>query len=415
MRVEVVSWANCQMYSQTLFFALMALGFYFQAVENTIGEAPMRSSKTKAGSAAVPAWRSPWLWISAVCLGISLLTYPTCMGFVVVLLAIDVFFLKRLSALPKNWWQQQSVLLEKIPFVLVTAIGASTTLLARAHMSGRWAESVDMSHFGWAERVAQASYIWTYYLWRPFWPVNLGPVYTRLVTFQPTEWIFLLSGAVVIGGTVLLFLRRDRWPLLFALWICHLVLLVPMLGLTEHPHYSSDRYNYIESILWSVLAAFALAALWRSRWRWTGGIAIALAGVLAFLSIAQVPLWRTKITFYQGSIDQLLREGNKIDRGWAGLQYSWLGLSFAEESRVEEAVDSFSRALKITPEQTQARENLLSLCVKPESARRVLTCLQTSIQKDPTNGIWHFVFAIVLEQQHRIDEAMDEYTNIRAP
>jgi len=46
--------------------------------------------------------------------------------------------------------------------------------------------------------------------------------------------VLLVSGAV--------WWKRREWPGLAALWMCHLVLLVPTLGLTEHPYFKI-RYS----------------------------------------------------------------------------------------------------------------------------------------------------------------------------
>jgi len=110
----------------------------------------------------------------------------------------------------------------------------------------------------------QAFYVWAYYLWKPWAPFHLSPVYTTLVQFNPNHWPFRLSAALVVGITWLLFWKRRQWPWAVALWVSHLALLVPALGLTERPHFTSDRYDYLPGLIWAVIIA---AALWRLRAR----------------------------------------------------------------------------------------------------------------------------------------------------
>ena len=403
MRVEVVAWANCEMYSQTLFFALLSIWFYFRAVE-----------KTQAAGAHLSTLGSRPLWLSALFLGVSLLTYPTCVGFVVVLLVLDIYFFKRLSPSPKNWLKQRAVFVEKIPFVFVTLGAVATTLLARAHMTGKWAASVNMSHFGLVDRAAQAGYIWTYYLWRPFWPVDLRIVYTRLIFFEPTEWIFPVSVAVIIGGTIFLFWKRKRWPLFFALWICHLVLLVPMLGLTEHPHYSCDRYNYIQSLIWSVLIAFVLIKIWDGKAGWMGVAAsAAVAGFFAFSSFQQTQFWKNNFTLDQAIIDGCLRGGTELDVSWASVQYCWMGDRHAKNGRLNDAMASYCQGIKICPARVEPRDNVAALCLKPENFERAFAQLESMAAKNPKDGVADFVMGLVLERQKKIDEAIAHYRAAR--
>ena len=169
----------------------------------------------------------------------SLLTYPLALSYVAVLILIDFFPLRRFGqgffvpAARRVW-------LEKVPFVLVFGLVFAATLWARGHGSWQWERPVNLEQFGLLSRVMQAFYIWAYYLWKPLLPFDLSPVYTTLGEFDPLSLRFVLSLALVVVITLILFWKRRQWPGLFALWLCHLVVLVPFLGLTEYPP-SSQR------------------------------------------------------------------------------------------------------------------------------------------------------------------------------
>ena len=79
----------------------------------------------------------------------------------------------------------------------------------------------------------QASYIWAYYLWKPWAPLHLSPVYTNLLSFNPLSAPFLASAGLVAGLTAFLWRKRRQWPWALGLWICHLVLLLPALEFTR--------------------------------------------------------------------------------------------------------------------------------------------------------------------------------------
>src|SRR5205814_8162215 len=107
-------------------------------------------------------------------------------------------------------------------------------------------------------------------------PLDLSPVYTTLVRVKSGGGRFWLSVIEVLGLSGLLIWQRKRWPAGLALWVCHLALLVPVLGLTEHPHSPCDRYSYLVNVLWSVLIAAGLLKCWGEPKR----RAVALSGSL---------------------------------------------------------------------------------------------------------------------------------------
>ena len=136
------------------------------------------------------------------------------------------------------------------------------------HAEEIWAPWPTLEQFPLDARAAQAGYIWAYFAWKPLVPLHLAPVYTTLVSFRPSDALFVASVLGVGLVTVWLFFLRRRMPGLFALWLFHLVLLVPVLGLTEHPHYANDRYGHLPALLWSIALAVGVVQLWPSkRWR----------------------------------------------------------------------------------------------------------------------------------------------------
>ncbi len=395
MRAEVVGWANCQMYSQTLFFGLLSLWFYLKAAETHT-----------VNGLKVATFKSASFWLSVVCLAISLFTYPTMIGFGVVLLMIDIYFLKRLSSSPLQWKRRQGVLIEKIPFAIVTVVAAAVALAARMHMSAYWAATQDPTHFTGAHRAAQAFYIWAYYLWRPFWPVDLSPFYGRLLSFEPTEMVFVTSAFVVVVATIFLFLRRSKLSFFFALWMCHLALLVPMLGITENPYSASDRYNHIQSILFSALIAFALIRFWRSqgpRILATCLFSVSICGVLSF---QQVQLWKTKITYTHTMVERVRKEGTKAALGWCSVEYNRLGDFFAQAGDTENALRQYIEAIHIEPRLSIAHDNIMALASKPAHMEKAMAFFETLLEREPQNALAHAMLAASFRVQQNRHAAM---------
>ncbi|HWN95291.1 MAG TPA: hypothetical protein VNT99_09685, partial [Methylomirabilota bacterium] len=262
LRAEPVACASGRIYSQALFFLLISSWSY------------LRAQETPAGA------RAKWLWGSAGMFLASLLTYPIALGFVIVFVLADFYPLRRLT-LSRSLFTRTTlpVWREKIPFVVAGAFVVVLTLWARVH-SGQYAAPVTLDEFGVSSRVMQGFYVWAYYLWKTLLPLDLSPTYTALLSFHPWSAPFLASAGLVVGVSLLVFAKARRWPASAVLWIGYLALLVPMLGLTEHPHYTYDRYNYIVAILFSVPIAWWLAVAWAKRTR------VALCGVWCVVLIA---------------------------------------------------------------------------------------------------------------------------------
>jgi len=293
LRVETVVWAVELLYCQALFFLLLSFLAYLKANEGAdVGRTGRR-----------------WRMVSITMFAFSLFTFPLALGFVAVLVVTDVYLLKRLPESPKEWVRTAAkrVWLEKVPFVVLTLLAAGLSIACRANAKAMFSEAASLADFGLMHRAMQAFYLWAYYVWRPWWPVELTPVPTQLYDFEPFQPVFLASAAIVIVGTAMTFRLRQRYPALWAVWLVHLAVLVPKLGLLEHPHFPSDRYSLVAGIGWAILVA-GLWATWIERVRWRVvpvSAALALVVLLATLSARQLPFWANNYSFFPHVLAQL--------------------------------------------------------------------------------------------------------------
>jgi tetratricopeptide (TPR) repeat protein len=358
LRVEAVARVTDLAYCQSLFFLLISLWCYLRA-----------NARPQAGSG-----RSGLYWGAVGAFGLSMLSYPFAFGYAVVLTVLDAYPLRRFSR-TADWWRDAAarcIWLEKVPFVLLGGL-ILATFLGRLTTTGAWVHFQPLpGQTAWG-RVMQAAYIWAYYLWKPWAPFHLSPVYTTLVSFNPWGVPFLLSASLVVGLTALLVWKRRQWPLLLALWICHLVLLLAALGLTEHPHFPGDRYSYVPGILWSVLLA---AALWRLSCRprlaaWAIGALVVLLTVLGGMSVRQSRIWRDSVSLFQYTLAMLGDDPYGADIHWR------LGRAYLQQQKLDEAV----------------KECRLTLAME---------------WKVPA----HFFLAQALQAQGKLDEALEHYSAV---
>jgi tetratricopeptide (TPR) repeat protein len=330
LRVEPVARVTDLTFCLQLLFLLISLWCYLRAWRGGVGEHRF----------------GPWYWCSVAAFGLAMLAYPFALGYGVVLLLLDWYPLARFEGC-SHWWQDSSarrVLLEKVPFLFLGGM-MLPTIAARLNPAGVWMPFRVDVHMNLFERAMQAFYVWAYYAWKPWAPFHLSPFYTTLMGFNPNTWPFWLSAAFVIGTTILLVRRRRQWPWVLVLWASHLVLLVPVLGLTERPHFTVDRYDYLPGLVWAVAIAGAL------RWvntrlglRAMGtAIAITLAVFWGGLSLRQTRVWRNSTTLFTHMIHELGDDPRRSDIQWR------LGAVLADQGRMQQAAQEYAASLRTHP------------------------------------------------------------------
>lgn len=414
LRVEVVAWASGRIYCQAACFVLLATLMYLSG----------------GYAAAAPSRRRWWLAGSVLAFAASLLTYPIGIGYVAVLVVLDVWVLRRLK-LERGFWrarETRAVLAEKIPFLAVAMVVAGVTLVARFRASGVWEPPPALAEFGLASRVAQAFYIWAHYLWRPLWPADLAPLYTTLIEFKPWDGVFAASAAGVVGTTVLLIWKRRRWPGALAWWLAHLAVLGPVLGVTEHPHYPNDRYSYLQGVLPAMAVAACVGWVWvrRSRAVVIAGMGACL-GALGLASAAQIRVWRDSETLfrhlhaqlagdpYRADIAQRLGETLRLQRrfGEAAAFYeeslridppgfrreiSHFGLGDAAHraGRVAEARAHYEQAIALNPRFAEAYSPLAQLLITTDQPRDAIGVCRRGLSLTPGDPMLHYAHGMAL-------------------
>jgi hypothetical protein len=399
LRVEVVAWASGRIYAQSGFFLLLATWCYFASLE--------------AGSGTPRARR--WRWASVASFALSLLTYPLALTYVGVLLAVDWYRPKRPPAATLSGaLRLRTVLFDKIPFFVVTALILFVTLWARANVdAASWKPPVTFQEFGIESRAMQAAYVWAYYLVKPFFPIGLSPFYTRLIAFQPTDGPFVASLVVVGLLTAVLFWRRQRWPGLWLLWLCHLIVLTPMLGLTEHPHFTNDRYSYLAAVPWSVAVGVGIVRAWSNHALRVVSVLVASAAILGCcaLTLAQVSVWRDTETLglrmialmgdhtrrfdIYGRISAALRQEGKVAESNAYyLKYLAgdphaaekslaLGKDLEARGQTREATVQYLLASELRPDLAEPRYRLGTLLLADNKPDRAVPFLRDAVRLQP--------------------------------
>ena len=335
LRVEVVAWVTQERYAQAVFFSLISLLCYVRA----------------ATEPRHPLWRDPFGWLALITSVLSVLTYAVTAPVLVAYVLLDVYPLGRSGSVRGGEGTQGrfawGVLLEKTPFVVAPGFVAGMTVWGRWRAVGVWRPPVGLSEWGVLPRLMQAFYMWARYLWRPWYPFHLQPAYTRLMSFRPFEPVFLVSLALVLAVSFGAWRWRRKAPCLITAWLAYLLLLVPVLGLMEHPHYPSDRYSYLPGIVYAMTGGCLLLYMWQRASRRLAALVSALAAVLTvhcgILAYRQTWVWEDSVSLFSHMLTELDTHPSRAGIHWR------LGHYLMLRGNPAEAIRQFDLTLAIWP------------------------------------------------------------------
>ncbi|MCX5797053.1 MAG: hypothetical protein NTY77_16290, partial [Elusimicrobia bacterium] len=227
LRVESVAWATERRGLLSGLFYLGTLLCYLKA-------------KTAPAAGAERRWTAA-AWAAYV---LSLLAKGIGVTLPAILLVLDRYPLRRLSASPARWLRapERRVILEKLLFA-APAVGIAMIDLFAELSSGAIVPNAAGSL---GLHLAVAVYGLTFYLWKTLLPVHLLPLYSMPATLGGLGLRFWLSAAVIAGLGLGFFLARRRWPAGWAAGTIYVLALLPVLGLVQLGHHMvADRYSYL--------------------------------------------------------------------------------------------------------------------------------------------------------------------------
>ena len=291
-----------------------------------------------------------------------------------------------------------SLLLEKLPFFFLAALSSVVTFLVQQRGGAVMvAESLPLG-----ARVANALISYGRYLGKSFCPTDLAVYYPR-----PAQWPMarvLLAGGLIVGLSVLVWVRRRRHPYLLMGWLWFLGTLVPVIGLVQvGAQAMADRYTYLPSLgvlILTVWGAYELTRSWRYQapaWSVAGGAAIVLC--LA-LTRQQLGHWKDGETLFRHALE--VTENNHGT-------HSGLGIALYMKGRTDEAIAEYTTALRLNPDDPVAH-NILGIALeKKGQLDQAISQFQEALRLNPNRPDFHYNLATVFYQQGRTTEAMGQF------
>ena len=382
LQVESVAWVTERKDVLSAFFWMLTLWAYVEYVEAS----KVRDSKINL-----------WYGTALVMFVFGLMSKAMLVTMPFVLLLLDYWPLKRFkvqgAAIPV-----QRLVMEKIPFVALALAASVMTILVQTQ-SGAVRTFVD---FPFGARVENALVSYCRYLGKIFWPADLAIFYPH-----PGYWPWgrlLLAGVFLSGVSMLLFVKRKRYPCLLFGWLWFVGTLVPVIQLVQSGEQAmADRFTYIPSLGVTILAIWGTYEPTRGlRYQ---KIALSVAGLAAVilclgLTRQQLWYWKDNETLYRHAL--AVTENNYM-------AHNNLGVVLDKKGQTEEAIRQYRQAIRIKPNFALAHYNLGVVLYEIGQTEEAIREYRETIRYIPSDALVHNNLANALVAQGRTDEAINQY------
>ncbi len=350
LHVESVAWIAERKDVLSTFFFLLTLAAYARyadAIKDRGAKSPPGPGRmAKAEPAPVAPPTRPWLFYGLALLlyALGLLSKPMLVTTPFVLWLLDLWPLRRFKDF-KGF--SRLVLLDKIPFFILTAISCTVTFVVQQ----KGGAVLAVSYFSVPNRLANAVISYARYLEKMAWPENLSPLYLKHGAWP--IWEALLIGGMLLMISIVILRQISARPYLTVGWFWYLGTLVPVIGLVQVGMQSmADRYTYIPLIGIFIVLAWGG---WELSERWH--VSRIPLGIVAGAAIAAcVILTRVQLTYWSDS-ETLFRRMIAVTEGNYMAHYN-LANGYSRQGRLDDAVREYQAALAAEPNYAEAHNNL---------------------------------------------------------
>jgi hypothetical protein len=289
-------------------------------------------------------------FVSIIFFILALVSKPMAVTLPVILIILDVYPLERID-LKHVFTARRRVLIEKVPFFVLSFASAILTILAQQKAM----PSLELFPFTTRGLVAVRAI--GFYLVKIIFPKDLAPLYPhpRELSSLPFDYIFAIL--FVSGFTIYCVRSWSRKKKLWtAVWLYYLVTLLPVLGIIQvGGQAAADRYTYLPSLGPFLVAGLCVADVWdkfsermqRSFSKLLSALILSLVILipLSALTIKQISIWKNSITLWDAEL-RLYPDSYRA--------YFTRGNYYYEKGMLKKALDNFDKAIELHPQFARA-------------------------------------------------------------
>jgi len=433
LHVESVAWVTERKDVLSAFFGFLSLWAYARYTQNR-SRVEGRESSTGGclGRSLGSQFRTLDYCLALLFFLLGLMSKPVLVTLPLILLLLDWWPLGRVS---RDGWRMTEIadlLMEKIPFFVLSAVSCLVTLVVQQ----KGGAIAALSSYSLPARVENAFISYARYLGKVFWPTALATPYP-----PPEHWP---SGLVLLAMSsfAALSLAAVRWrqklPFMPVGWFWFVLMLIPVIGLVQVGDQSmADRYTYLPLIGVFLVLAWVMGELCMNG-RLLKSLVILLAVIMltdcAWRTREQLGYWQNSGTLFrhalavtkdnyvaendlgtwlssQGQMAEAMdcyRQSLKIKPGNVDALYD-LGNAFARLGDWDNAIADYRRALEIAPAQADILDNLGFALAAKQQLDDAIICFEAALKLDPDSASAHNNLATVSFRQRHFEEAERQY------
>lgn len=289
------------------------------------------------------------------------------------------------------------LVLEKIPFFILSAASSVVTLIVQAETRA------PIMLLSFKARVANALVSYVSYIGKMFWPKNLAAFYPHPGSTLPI-WQVIIALVVLFCISVLVIRCGRRAPYVIVGWLWYLGTLLPVIGLVQvGTQAMADRYTYVPLIgLFIAVAWYCYDVVGQRQGR---RAILAVLGVVVTLlmmicTFRQVGYWRNSTSLFE-------RATKVISKNY--LAHTGLGVVFAEQGDIEKAIHHFNAALQIKPDHIDAHFNLGKVLAQQQKVSEAAEHYTKVLSLNPEHADAYNSLALLLAQHGKLDQAVALY------
>jgi Tfp pilus assembly protein PilF len=390
LRVESVAWVAERKDVLSTCFGLLAIWTYTKYAQE--------KASARIGAKRAQHSRTVVYYVLAfVCFVFSLMSKPMLVTLPFLLLLLDYWPLGRLETSSENLPRVPFWLLDKIPFLIGSAVSSWITFVAQRAGGAM----TSLAHLTFGERLANVVVSYCRYLAKALVPTKLAVFYPH-----PGQWptpIVLGCAILLVTITLIVVILRKRFPYAFVGWFWFVGSLVPVVGLVQIGRQGmADRYTYFPMIGIGLLAIWSLHTMTRP---WPGGqIAVVTLGVVTLGTC--VALTRYQLAYWKDS-ESLLSHAIAVTRN-NYLAQNNLGIALQRQGRLKEAASAFREAIVAKPDDAEAHINLGNNLCRTGQIDSGIAEFECAIQFRSDSVQAHHNLGLALFNRGKFDEGIRE-------
>jgi len=362
MHVESVAWITERKDVLSAFFLLLTLLAYTRYTrlqpQSSRGTAQNKPNSATRNPQSILAYALALLFFA-----LGLMSKPMLVTLPFLLLLLDYWPLKRFivpgspeahplqpsNASTLQRLKGQALLVEKIPFFLLSAIFCYVTFIAQNSTD----TVLSSAQYSFANRFNHVLVSYGFYILKFFWPVHLSAFYP--LRPEPFGLNVILAALLLLAVTAVAFKLVFRIPYVLVGWLWFLGMLVPVIGVLQSGEQAyADRFVYLPYIGLFIIVAWGIPDLLSrklpggsvqsatfhprsSALLWIGA-AVAIACFVR--TVQEAAYWKNGVTLFERAV--------KLDPENA-LAWALLGTEYADRGNNSKAIEDLNHSLALRP------------------------------------------------------------------